>query len=445
LQDEVTRVRTPFIAAVVSAVVLVAFQYAYLPLAGAALLTAMLLGAVVLPLVTIRVESQVAAAAIAVRNRISATVSDLVNRGSEFRVLGLGPYVANALAAQDAERVQVESRSARWAARTSMLSGLATGLAVFSSLAAAVEAHRLGQFNGVMIAVVTLLPWSAGEITATFAQAVSARTRVAAAAARVDALLAQGELVRAAAALRPREEILASPSVLEADRITVTWDGRPAAVDISLTVRRGERLAIVGPTGCGKSSVAAALLRLVEHEGMVMLDAVPVDHLADFRSHVTALMQVTHVFETTLAENLRLANPYVNDEDLIRVIRQVGLGDWFSSLPNGLQTPLGDSGRAMSGGEVQRLGIARVLLSDASFVILDEPTEHLDSATAAAVWQTMNRVFTDRGLIIISHDPEVALDCDQVMVMADGHIAEYGAPDDLNPQGWFHRSAATEL
>lgn len=444
LQDNVTRVRTPFIAAACSAAVLVCFEFYFLPFAGLALLTAMFIGGVLLPLVTLRVETQVATAALDVRNRISATISDLVNRGSEFRVLGLGDYVASTLAAQDAERVRIESRSSRWAARTGMASGVATGLAVFSSLAIAVEAHRQGALNGVMIAVVTLLPWSAGEITASFSQAVSARTRVAAAAARVDSLLSAAAAVQAAAP-SSRDEILASPSVLEADRISVSWDDRPVAVDISLSVRRGERLAIVGPTGCGKSSVASALLRLVEHEGMVTLDSVPVDRLADFRSHVTALLQVTHVFNTSLAENLRLANPFASDEDLLRALRQAGLWEWFGTLPAGLDTVLGASGRGMSGGEVQRLGIARVLLSEAAFVILDEPTEHLDAETAAKVWQTMNRAFTDRGLIIISHDPEVALDCDQVMVMADGHIAEYGAPDDLNPEGWFHRSAATDF
>lgn len=444
LQDLVTRVRTPYYAAVVAAALLLIFQTTVHPLAGLALALAFFAGGVALPLITIRMETMIANSAIDVRNRLSATVSEVVNRGSEFRVLGLGSYTEKKLASQDAERVRIESRASHWAAASSAISGFATGLAVFSSFAVGVSAYSSGYLDGRMLAVLVLLPWSSGEIINTFSQSVTAGARVVAAQRRVDQLLesAAQQTVRQTTS---RDEILASPSVLDVDRISVSWDNRPAAVDISFTVRRGERLAIVGPTGCGKSSIASAILRLVEHEGTVTLDFIPTEHLSDFHSHVTALLQVTHVFHTTLAENLRLASAHATEEQFIRALERAGLTDWLESLPDGLDTMLGDGGQGMSGGEIQRLGLARVLLSDAAFIILDEPTEHLDSVTAAGVWQTINRAFTDRGLIIISHDPEIALDCDQVMVMADGRVIEHGAPDDLDAQGWFHRTAASDL
>lgn len=444
LQDRVTRVRTPFAAALISSLLLVIVQTSFQPLAGLALLVSMLLAGVVFPLATVRVETSVSKRALQARDRVSATISDVVNRGAEFRVLGLTQLTQQKLANQDAERIEIELQASQWQALSGSLNGVAAGLAVFSSLIVGVVAHANNNLDGVMIAVLALLPWSAGEVSGTFAQAVSARTRVVAAEGRVNELLDAADQ-RVAKATAPRQQILASPSVLEVDRVSVTWTDRPAVIDVSLSVRRGERLAIVGPTGCGKSTVAAAILRLVEHEGTITLDSVPTERLVDFRSHVSALLQVTHIFHASVAENLRLAAPMATEQELQRALQKAGLENWVRALPAGLETILGDGGRGLSGGERQRLGIARVLLSDAAFVVLDEPTEHLDAATAAKVWQTINRSFTDRGLLIISHDPEVALDCDQVMVMSGGRVVEHGAPDDLDPHGWFHRTAATDL
>jgi ABC-type multidrug transport system fused ATPase/permease subunit len=98
----------------------------------------------------------------------------------------------------------------------------------------------------------------------------------------------------------------------------------------------------------------------------------------------------------------------------------------------------------MSGGEVQRFGIARALVSDASFIVLDEPTEHLDQKTADAIWQTVNVLFRDRGLIIISHDPRIALDCDEVMVLDKGVVVEHDSPEKLATDGWLHRIARAD-
>lgn len=437
MQDDVTRVRVPFAAATVAAVVLVLVQWSLLPTAGLALAAAFLVSGILVPAVTVTVETRVASSALTVRNRISAIVADAASRGNEFQVLGLADDLQRDLADADRQRVRIESAAGNWSALSGAVNGLVAGAATFFSLAAAIAAHDQGELKGPLIAVICLLPWSAAEIIATFSQAATARTKVQLAKSRIGALLddAEGRL----AEIGPRQQIIASASVFEADRVTVSWDGKPAVSDISFEVHRGERLAIVGPSGSGKSSLAAALLRLVEHDGAITLNSIPVSRLSDYRSHVTAVLQTTHIFHVSVSENLKVAAPHATEAQMRQALVDAGLSDWFGSLDNGLETELGDGGRGMSGGEVQRFGLARALLTDAAFIILDEPTEHLDQETADAIWQSVNRLFTDRGLIIISHDPVIALDCDEVMVLHEGRVIEHGHPDELAEDGWLHR------
>jgi ABC-type transport system involved in cytochrome bd biosynthesis fused ATPase/permease subunit len=272
-----------------------------------------------------------------------------------------------------------------------------------------------------MIAVLALLPWASAEIIATFSQAATAKTRVDVARARVKHLLDSAEH-KLARSKPTRESFIASPSELEVQNLRVAWDEKVVVNDVSFALRRGQKIALIGPSGSGKSSIAAAVLRLVEHGGSVSLDEVPVERLTDFRQHVVALMQSTHVFSASLRENLLIANGYASDADITLAIRKAGLTNWLESLPQGLDTQIGSSGQPMSGGEIQRLGIARLLVSQAAFIVLDEPTEHLDDATAAKVWQTILDSFADRGLLIITHDRAVMDSCDYVLQLQNGQL-----------------------
>jgi ATP-binding cassette subfamily C protein CydCD len=443
MQDRITRVRVPFFAAFVSAALLVVIQSALLPTAGFLLLLSFLVSGVLVPTMTARIDMSVAKSQIDVRNKISSAVHDASNRGNEFQILGLSAQLLENMAALDEARIRVESRASRWAGVANTLNGLSAAGAVFGSLIFAIAANQEGQLKGVLIAVVTLLPWSAAEINATFSQAASARTKVLLAEGRINELFTSANnQLKTSNSLRTR--ILASPSVFEGENISVRWDKDKVVSGVSFSVGRGERLGIVGQSGSGKSSLAAALLRLVEHEGVVSLNSIPVSELSDFRNHVTAVLQTTHIFKASIRENLLVANPHVSDETMTKAIWDAGLGEWFSTLSTGLDTEIGAAARGMSGGEVQRFGIARALVSDASFIVLDEPTEHLDQKTADAIWQTVNVLFRDRGLIIISHDPRIALDCDEVMVLDKGVVVEHDSPEKLATDGWLHRIARAD-
>lgn len=402
LQDDVTRVRTPFVAAAVSAVLLVLFQFLYLPVAGVMLAVAFVVAGVFVPLMTVRVETAIAREAVAARNEISTHVASVVAHADDLRLQGATESVLAELAAADARRVAIESRASRWAGVSSWLTGCVTGLALFTGLGTAIAAFEEGGFDGRLIAVIALLPWASAEITASFAQAVTARTRVVQARTRIEELLGDADAVTARAHA-PSVQVT-DPQVLSVRNLYVRWTDRDVVADKSFKVRRGEVVALVGPSGSGKSSIAAAVLRLVEHRGEISLDGVAIEDVIDYRKHVTALLQTTHVFTTTLRENLRVANPMASDDELVAALRRAGLREWFDGLSLGLDTPLGARVRSLSGGETQRLGIARVLLTSAEFVILDEPTEHLDAESAAAIWTTLQEALADRGILLITHD-----------------------------------------
>ena len=436
LQDEVTRVKTPFIAAIISAGILILIQISLLPIAGVALFVAFLVSGVIVPLVSFRIETSIAQEAIEIRNQISAITSDIITHGDEIRALGLESDVQQQLSNADQARVRIESRASRWAGFASALNGLSAGAAVFIGIVGAIAAHVDGSINGTTIAVIALLPWATSEIIATFSIATTAHTRATAARQRVDGLLHAAQKIEENNNAVPTS-FLASPSTLEVENLGVVWTIHPAVMNVTFSLKRGARLAIVGASGSGKSSLASAILRLVEHSGTVSLDNIPVENLSDFRQHVTALLQTTHIFHTTVAENLRIASSAADDKTLIATLRKSGLESWFATLPQGLDTMIGDGGRGMSGGEIQRIGIARALLSDASFVVLDEPTEHLDDQTAAQIWLTINENFKDRGLIIITHNRDVAAAADEVLVLNQGRIVEHSTRSETQEHGWL--------
>ncbi len=421
LQDDVVRVKTPFLAASLSAVILVALQTSILPLAGLVLAISLLFSGVAIPLMTQRIDRAVANAAIAHRNELSFWINVSLGHSDELLIAGQSSEVLAKIRHAEDQRIKTESRASAWSAISATLNGLSAGVSVFVALTLAATAYQAERLDGPMIAVLALLPWSSAEIIATFSQAATAKTRVEVAQTRIDHLLQLAEH-RVSTSKPPRENFMASPSELQVHNLQVAWDDRVVVNDVSFALRRGQKIALTGASGSGKSSIAAAVLRLIEHEGTVSLDEVPVERLTDFRQHVVALMQATHVFSSTLRENLLIANGYASDEEISAAIRKAGLTRWFDSLPRGLDTLLGAAGQPMSGGEVQRLGIARLLVSSAAFIVLDEPTEHLDDITARQVWQTILDSFADRGLLIITHDSEVMETCDYVLALQNGQL-----------------------
>jgi ABC-type multidrug transport system fused ATPase/permease subunit len=183
----------------------------------------------------------------------------------------------------------------------------------------------------------------------------------------------------------------------------------PVLLGFDLRLEPGERLALVGPSGSGKTTVTNLLLRFLDPEnGSVRLAGrdLPEYRQEDVRATYALAGQEAHVFGSTIRANLLLARPDATESDLHLALRQAHLDEWVASLPEGLDTLVGEDGRRLSGGQRQRLTIARALLSAAPVLVLDEPTAHLDPPTAQAVVDDAFAAAGDRSVLLITHRPE---------------------------------------
>ncbi len=204
---------------------------------------------------------------------------------------------------------------------------------------------------------------------------------------------------------------------------------------IDLDLSPGRRVAVVGPSGAGKSTLAAVLLRFLPYDegGSVTLDGVELAELdGDAKRRVVGLVaQDAHVFDSTLEENLRLAKRGATPAELRTALDRARLLDWTTRLPAGLDTEVGERGARMSGGQRQRLVIARALLADFGVLILDEPGEHLDTQTADAIVADLLTITEGGTTLLITHRLTGLQDVDEVLVLDHGRVLERGTHDEL--------------
>jgi ATP-binding cassette subfamily B protein len=214
--------------------------------------------------------------------------------------------------------------------------------------------------------------------------------------------------------------------------------GAPVLSDVTFEVAPGERLALVGKSGEGKSTIAELLVRLLDPDsGAVLLDGVDLRRvrLADLRRHVVVVEQEPFLFNATVAENVRFARPEASETDVSAAIRAAGLSELIARLPRGVDTPVGERGRALSAGERQRVAIARAFLADPAILVLDEATASLDPASESSVITGYEAVMRGRSTILITHRAELARKADRILVLEGGRIVEEAAPGSFGVDG----------
>jgi ATP-binding cassette, subfamily C, bacterial CydD len=243
------------------------------------------------------------------------------------------------------------------------------------------------------------------------------------------------ELLQRPVARSGRQRPQARPQRISFDDVHFEYaPGRSALSGFSAQLRTGQTLALVGASGAGKSTVARLLLGFVHPTGGgIYVDGVPLAELdlEEWRRRVAWVAGRPHLFHGSVAHNLRLASPEASQEDLERVARQVQLHDDIAAMPAGYDSTIGAGGARLSGGQAQRLALARALLKDAPVVVLDEPTAHLDASTEAGVHATVDALLRQRTVLLIAHRLDTVMTADTVGVMDNGRLVEQGPPAEL--------------
>jgi thiol reductant ABC exporter CydD subunit len=224
-------------------------------------------------------------------------------------------------------------------------------------------------------------------------------------------------------------------------------DGRrPALLGLSFELSPGQNVALVGPSGAGKSTVAYLLLRFIEPDrGHITVGDMPLRELPvrAWRSQVAWVPQDPYLFHTTVAENIGMARPDASRDEIIWAARQAYAHDFIQALPQGYDTPVGERGARLSGGQTQRIALARAFLKDAHLLILDEPTAHLDPEHTACLTQAIARLVQDRTVLTIAHRLSTVFQADRILVMDGGRLVENGSHASLLQEGRLYPRLVT--
>ena len=204
--------------------------------------------------------------------------------------------------------------------------------------------------------------------------------------------------------------------------------------DVSFSAAAGTMTALVGPSGAGKTTISALIPRLYDvSSGAIEIGGIDIRDLTleSLRRNIGVVMQDAHLFHETIASNLRYAKPDATDEEMEQACKDAQIWSLVSSLPNGFETMVGERGHRLSGGEKQRLAIARLLLKAPAIVILDEATAHLDSENEALVHEALRQALKGRTSLVIAHRLSTVMEADQILVLEKGSIVERGRHEEL--------------
>ena len=440
-QDLFIRGVTPVLAAALVGGGAVTACLLILAPAAAALAAGLLTAGIAVPLAGAAVARKAARAAAPVRGQLAATVTDLLDGAADLHAFGAVDAALARADATDAELTRLEGRTAAASALGAGLMSAVTGLTVWAVLLLGVAATGTGTLSRVPLAVLTLTALAAFEaVTALPAAAVQlGQARVA--AGRIAAVTDTPDPVRAPG--RPRA-LPPGPFGIQLPDATVRYrpDGPPALDRVSLDLPPGRRVALVGANGAGKSTVAAVLLRFRElSAGAALLDGHDLASYAadDIRSVISGCPQDPHLFNATIRDNLQLARPDATGGELRAAAARARLLPWIASLPLGWDTPVGTQGASVSGGERQRLALARAFLADPALLILDEPTAHLDPPARRALTADLLRATEGHAVLLITHELDGLDQVDHIVVLDHGRVAEQGSHQQLRHAGGHYQ------
>jgi ATP-binding cassette, subfamily C, bacterial CydC len=393
----------PFVALVVGAASVIVTAVV-LPAAAAVLAVGLALVGVLVPALAARLSRAAGRRQGAARAELTAELVELLRGAPELVVYGREADTLASIRTRSAELTRLGRRDGLAAGLAEGLSILIAGLTVAGVLAVAASSS----VDRVLVATLALLALASFDCVLPLRAAAVELAATLAAGRRVLALVDREPAIRDPAEPGRAPE---GPAAVALEGVTARYaaGSPPALRGFDLSLAPGRKIALVGPSGAGKTTVTNLLLRFLDpDEGRVTLAGRDVRELRqeDVRGTFAVAGQNAHVFNSTIRANLALARPGASDAELEQVLHRARIGDWVASLPDGLETLVGEEGTKLSGGQRQRLTVARALLSDAPVLVLDEPTAHLDAETAEVLVRDVLDAADDRSVLLITHRPE---------------------------------------
>lgn len=390
--------------------------------------------ALVIPWIRSRRVAELSAEGRRLGGEAGAVLTDAVQGAREIAVMRAEPIIAERIDRASSAASHVRSRLARIASTRSVVADLLSGAAVV-----AVAGVGLARLEGGLVDLAGL----AAAVAVAWVGTTPARALEDIVPDLEQALAAAGRLFELADRLPP---VIPAPfpgpvpadGSVSLDGVTVQLGERLALEDVTLDIPHGAYLAVVGPSGSGKTTLVELLLRFRDPDsGTITVGGHDVREIDDgvLRDGVGLVPQRPELFFGTIGDNLRLARPDASDDELREALERAALREWVSTLDRGLDTPVGELGETISGGQRQRLAVARALLRDPRVVVLDEATSELDPATEAQVLDTVAGERGRRTVIVVAHRLETVTGADEIVVLDAGRVVERGRHDDLISAG----------
>ncbi len=428
LQSLYLRGLAPPLVAVAAGAVAVGVAAAILPAAAVILLAGLLVAGMAVPAAAGRLARAAGRHRASAQGHLSSELVELLRGAPELVVYGHEEETLNRVRESDRILTRLARRDALAAGVADGLGIVVAGATVVVVLAVAVSAHAAGDLDRVLVAVLALLALASFEAVAPLSQAARELSATLAAGRRVLELTDRTPAIRDP--VEPAPAPRARPALtLDGARARYA-PGEPLALDgVSLRLDPGRKVALVGPSGSGKTTVVNLLLRFLDPEdGRVTLGGTDLRDYRqdDVRNAIAVAGQDAYLFSTTIRENVRLARPEATEPEILEALRRARVLEWVTSLPEGLDTLVGEEGAQLSGGQRQRIALARALLADAPLLVLDEPTAHLDPETAKQVVDDMLSAAEDRAVLLITHREEGLDLVDEVVTLAEGRRAAQG-------------------
>lgn len=335
--------------------------------------------------------------------------------------------------------VNFEERHSPWQRRLNLVYGL--GAAVIIVLAMFLESKAMLEVSyliGVMLFVFDLF----GPLKALYGQSTRL-TVMNSCMNRIEEVFEESELPDQGWEHIPEESSL--PEV-EFRNVGFAYGEKEVLHDISFTLARNEMAALVGPSGGGKSTIASLLARFWDvKSGQVFVRGVDIRKvpLAELMDHISMVFQRVYLFQDTIYNNISMGRPDACQEEVIEAAKKARCYDFIMALPDGFETMVGEGGESLSGGEKQRISIARCILKDAPIVILDEATASVDADNESYIQQAISELCRGKTLLVVAHRLNTIRNADQIMVVADGSIVQSGAHGALMEQEGIYRNFVT--